>query len=56
MAFLITTFIYYRKISLHDKKIINFYNNKKHRLISMASIQTSKIIDEKTIKNINKLK
>ena len=37
-------------------KVINFYNNKKHRLIGMTPMEASKITDEETINKINDLK
>lgn len=37
-------------------KVINFYNNKKHRLIGMTLMEASKITDEETINKINDLK
>lgn len=37
-------------------KVINFYNNKKHRLIGMTPMEASKITDEETIKKINDIK
>ena len=37
-------------------KVINFYNNKKHRLIGMIPMEASKITDEETINEINDLK
>ena len=41
----------YKKLDFDEVriKIINFYNNKKHRLIGMTPMEALKITDEKTI-------
>ena len=41
----------YKKLDFDEVriKIINFYNNKKHRLIGMTPMEASKITDEETI-------
>ena len=48
----------YKKLDFDEVriKIINFYNNKKHRLIGMTPMEASKITDEETINKINDLK
>ena len=48
----------YKKLDFESVriKIINFYNNKKHRLIGMTPNEASKITDKETIKKINELK
>ena len=37
-------------------RIINFYNNKKHRLIGMTSNQAAKLTNEDDINKVNKIK
>ena len=48
----------YKKLNFDEEriKIINFYNNKKHRLIGMSPLEFSRITDPDTIKIINDLK
>ena len=37
-------------------RVINFYNNKKHRLIGMSPLKASKLSNEAEIKKVNELK
>ena len=37
-------------------RVINFYNNKKHRLIGMSPLEASKLTNEVEIKKVNELK
>ena len=47
----------YKKLDFDAVRIkINFYNNKKHRLIGKSPMEASKIINEETINKINDLK
>ena len=48
----------YKKLDFEEVgiKVINFYNNKKHRLIGMTPMEASKITDQETINKINDLK
>ena len=48
----------YKKLNFDEVriKIINFYNNKKHRLIGMTPLEASHITDQDSIKKINDLK
>ena len=48
----------YKKLNFDEVriKIINFYNNKKHRLIGISLLEASRITDPDTIKRINDLK
>ena len=43
----------YKKLNFDSVriKIINFYNNKVHKLIGMSPMEASKITDKETIKN-----
>ena len=48
----------YKKLNFDEVriKIINFYNNKKHRLIGMTPLEASHITEQGIIKKINDLK
>ena len=48
----------YKKLNFDSVriKIINFYNNKIHRLIGMSPIEASKLTDKDEIKRVNELK
>ena len=47
-----------KKLNLDEVRIkrINFYNNKKHRLIGMTPLEDSHITDQDIIRKINDLK